>query len=72
MADLPEDCGGTWGYEELLEILSEPDNERFKEMRDWVDSGVSTWCEDRTYVDIEEINIRLEDYKEHAKFLLGD
>lgn len=26
----------------------------------------------REYVDIEEINMRLEGYKEHAKFLLGD
>lgn len=72
MADLPEDCGGPWGYEELLEILQDPKHERFEEMRDWVDHGFFTWHEDRTYVNIEEINMRIEDYKEHAKFLLGE
>lgn len=72
MADLPEDCGGPWGYEELLEILQDPKHERFKEMRDWVDNGFFTWHEDRAYVNIEEINMRLEDYKEHAEFLLGE
>ena len=72
MADLPEDCGGTYGYEELLDILSDKNNERYNEMREWVDGGFTNWYDDREYVDIEEINTRLEDYKEHAKFLLGD
>ena len=72
MADLPEDCGGPWGYQELLEILDNPKNKRYKEMKDWVENGYFTWTEDRTYVDLEEINVRLEDYKEHAKFLLGE
>ena len=47
-------------------------HERFEEMRDWVDNGFSAWYEDRTYVDIEETNRRLERYKEHAKFILGE
>lgn len=72
MADLPEDCGGPWGYEELLDILADEKHERYKEMKEWVESGFSTWYDDREYVDIEEINMRLEGYKEHAKFLLGD
>lgn len=72
MADLPEDCGGPYGYEELLDILSDKNNERYNEMREWVDGGFTNWYDDREYVDIEEINTRLEDYKEHANFLLGD
>ena len=72
MADLPEDCGGPYGYEELLDILSDKNNERYNEMKEWVDGGFTNWYDDREYVDIEEINRRLEDYKEHAKFLLGD
>ena len=72
MADLPEDCGGPYGYEELLDILSNKNNERYNEMREWVDGGFTNWYDDREYVDIEKINLRLEDYKEHAKFLLGD
>ena len=31
MASLPEDCGGPWGYEELLDILSDEKHERYKE-----------------------------------------
>jgi hypothetical protein len=33
----PEDCGGTYGYPELLAILSNPQHEEYDEMRDWVD-----------------------------------
>lgn len=32
MADLPEDCGGPWGYEELLDILADEKHERYKEI----------------------------------------
>ena len=41
-------------------------------MKEWVKNGYSAWYDDRTYVDLEEINMRIENYKEHAKFLLGD
>ena len=32
----PEDCGGPWGYEELKEILSDPSNEQYKDMVEWL------------------------------------
>ncbi len=32
----PEDCGGPWGYEHLLEVLSDPDDEEHEELLDWV------------------------------------
>ena len=72
MADLPEDCGGPYGYEELLDTLSDKNNERYKEMKEWVENAFFTWHDDREYVDIAQINMILEDYKGHAKFLLGD
>lgn len=72
MANLPEDCGGPWGYEELLDILADKKHERHKEMKEWIKNGFFTWYDDREYVDIEEINIGLQDYKGHARFLLGD
>ena len=72
MAFLPEDCGGPWGYEELLEILADKKHERYEDMREWIDNTFPEWDDDRTYVDIEEINMNIEDYKNHAKFLLGD
>ncbi len=32
----PENCGGIWGYESLLEILKDPDHEEYEDMLDWV------------------------------------
>lgn len=31
----PEDCGGVYGYEDLLEILKNPDHEEYKQMKTW-------------------------------------
>lgn len=72
MDSLPEDCGGTYGYEELLEIINDPKNERYEEMRDWLENGYSDWHDDRTFVDLDEMNMNLEEYKDHAKFILGE
>src|SRR3989344_3087702 len=32
----PEDCGGPWGYLNLLEVLNNPKHKRFKELSDWL------------------------------------
>jgi hypothetical protein len=32
----PEDCGGTWGYRELLEILADPTHPERDERREWI------------------------------------
>jgi hypothetical protein len=32
----PEDCGGVWGYEELLEIIQDPNHEEHEDMIDWL------------------------------------
>jgi hypothetical protein len=32
----PEDCGGVPGYYDLLEVLRNPDDERYDEMREWI------------------------------------
>lgn len=32
----PEDCGGTWGYRELLEILADPAHPEHDERREWL------------------------------------
>jgi len=31
----PEDCGGPWGFQELLEALADPRHERHEELREW-------------------------------------
>lgn len=32
----PEDCGGMWGYEELVEILADPAHDEHDERLDWL------------------------------------
>jgi hypothetical protein len=32
----PEDCGGVWGYEHLLEVLRDPKHPEHREMLEWV------------------------------------
>jgi Plasmid pRiA4b ORF-3-like protein len=32
----PEDCGGAWGYADLKEILADPNDERHREMLEWL------------------------------------
>jgi hypothetical protein len=31
----PEDCGGTWGYDELLEILADPSHPDHADRKEW-------------------------------------
>lgn len=31
----PEVCGGPWGYENLLQILGDPNHEEYEETREW-------------------------------------
>lgn len=55
-----EDCGGIWGYEEMLEILADPAHEEHEERKGWLEDvyGVSTW--DGDAFDLEGINRKLE------------
>jgi hypothetical protein len=32
----PEDCGGAWGYQELLKTLADPDHDEHESMLEWV------------------------------------
>ena len=38
-ASPPEDCGGAWGYAELLRVLSDPRHEEHAERREWLGHG---------------------------------
>jgi hypothetical protein len=40
-----EDCGGIWGYEEMLAILADPKHEEYRERKTWLKEafGVSSW-----------------------------
>lgn len=50
----PEDCGGVWGYADLLETISDPDNEEYEEMVEWVGEDF-----DPEYFDLDDINQEL-------------
>ncbi|MCK4811505.1 MAG: HEAT repeat domain-containing protein [Methanosarcinales archaeon] len=49
----PEDCGGVWGYEELLEALHDPDSAEDEELLEWLGEGF-----DPEYFDAKAIYFR--------------
>lgn len=50
----PEDCGGIWGYSELLEIMADPDHEEYEDRMDWLDGEFNP-----AEFNLAEINQRL-------------
>jgi|ERR1700674_3192547 len=50
----PEDCGGPYGYEELLEIIFDPKHSEYRERRDWLGESF-----DPELFDVEIVNRRL-------------
>jgi len=32
----PEDCGGPWGYERMKEILKDPNQKEYNEIKEWI------------------------------------
>ncbi len=50
----PEDCGGPWGYENLLEALRDPRNKEHDEMLEWIGGKY-----DAEAFDLEEVNAGL-------------
>ena len=49
----PEDCGGPWGYERLLEVLRAPKHEEHEEMREWIGGDFDPEAFDLTAVNRE-------------------
>jgi hypothetical protein len=47
----PEDCGGVWGYQDLLDALNNPDDSENEERLDWLGEDF-----DPEEFDIEEVN----------------
>jgi len=50
----PEDCGGPYGYQELLEALADPEHEQHGELTEWIGGAF-----DAEHVSLAEINRRL-------------
>lgn len=47
----PEDCGGIWGYSDMLEILKQPDHEEYESFIEWLGEEF-----DPEYFDKDEVN----------------
>ena len=52
----PEDCGGPWGYFEILKMLADPKNPKYEERLEWVGEYDPQAC------DLVAINKRLRRY----------
>jgi hypothetical protein len=55
----PEDCGGIYGYYELLDISNDPEHPDYDEMGDWF--GEEDF--DPAFFDLDEVNKRLSHFK---------
>jgi len=54
----PEDCGGVWGYQDLCEILSDPEHEEHQDRLDWL--GLDSAAEfDPAAFDLDAVNRRV-------------
>ncbi len=54
----PEDCGGSWGYAELLEIISDPSHPEYEERMEWVGESFNP-----DIFDLNEVNQRLREFQ---------
>jgi len=59
----PEDCGGPWGYAELLEVLNDPEDPEYEEKMEWLGE---TFAPDTFNKD--EVQQRLVNYKDLEHF----
>lgn len=54
----PEDCGGSWGYAELLEIISDSSHPEYEERMEWLGESFNP-----DTFDINEVNQRLREFQ---------
>ncbi|MER7584167.1 plasmid pRiA4b ORF-3 family protein [Kitasatospora sp. NPDC097691] len=58
----PEDCGGPWGYDDLIEILSDPSHEEHEERLEWLGLDSADQFDPAAF-DLGEVNRALSDYQ---------
>ena len=47
----PEDCGGIWGYDSLLQTIADPNDPDYEDMREWLPEDF-----DPAVFDLEDVN----------------
>lgn len=60
----PEDCGGTWGYQDFLEIMMDLHHERHEEMLRWIGGAFDPEAFDAN-------GVRFDNPKKRLKMALG-
>ncbi len=60
----PEDCGGPWGYQSLLQAMAEPDRPEHAELLEWLEDDL----EDPEYFSTAETNAVLLEFFEDVEF----
>ncbi len=63
----PEDCGGIWGYDELLEMIRDPTHEEYERMTKWLGGSF-----DPEEFIIGEVNRSLKRFCQPSKSKLPD
>jgi hypothetical protein len=55
----PEDCGGVWGYSDILKVLKKPDHKEYESLIEWLGGKF-----DPEYFNIDKVNksLRKKDY----------
>ncbi|MEE9337037.1 MAG: plasmid pRiA4b ORF-3 family protein [Methylococcaceae bacterium] len=53
----PEDCGGVWGYQELIDTINDDKHPEYESMMEWLDGNF-----DPEAFDIDEVNNMLLEY----------
>jgi hypothetical protein len=51
----PDDCGGIWGYEELVQVLADPDHPEHEERLEWMGLDDASQFTPDTF-DMEAVN----------------
>ena len=51
----PDDCGGIWGYDELVEVLADPDHPEHKERLEWLGLDDASQFDPAAF-DLDEVN----------------
>ncbi|GIF09171.1 plasmid pRiA4b ORF-3 family protein [Actinoplanes siamensis] len=54
----PDDCGGIWGYQELIEILADPAHEEHRDRLEWLGLTDASRFNPATF-DLEQVNQQL-------------
>ena len=54
----PEDCGGAWGYSDMLESLADPEHEEYEMYAEWIGEDF-----DPKEFDLDGINAGLERFR---------